>query len=127
MPEGPPLYPPEQISSQSLDFTVAETVREKLIRALSQELPYALTVETEALERSGALVKAQVVIWVERDGQKKIVVGEGGEMLKRVGSAARRELEKTLGGRFHLEIWVRVKENWSDDPRSLRRFGYQDG
>ncbi|MBX6421680.1 MAG: GTPase Era [Nevskia sp.] len=124
LPEGPPLYPPDQYCGHGLAFTVAEVVREKLVRALAQELPYALTVETESLEREGALLRASAVIWVEREGQKKIVIGEDGVMLKRVGTAARRELEFLTGARVFLKLWVRVKENWTDDPAALQRFGY---
>lgn len=124
MPDGPPLYPPDQISDHDVGFMIAEMVREKLMRALGQELPYSLTVSLDKLEREGALVKAEAVIWVEREGQKKIVIGEDGVMLKRVGSAARRELEVLYGGRFYLRLWVKVKENWTDDPAALKRFGY---
>ena len=94
------------------------------MRALGQELPYALTVTLESMIREGALLKVEAIIWVERDGQKKIVIGEDGVMLKRVGSAARRELEALYGGRIYLRLWVKVKENWTDDPTALRRFGY---
>jgi GTP-binding protein Era len=125
MPEGPPLYPEGQVAGHDLPFTVSETVREKLIKALAQELPYALTVETEKLEREGALLRASAVIWVERDGHKKIVIGENGAMLKKIGTAARRELEYLTGGKVFLKLWVRVKENWTDDPKSLQRFGYE--
>jgi GTPase len=125
VPEGPPLYPEGQVAAHNLAFTVAETVREKLMRALAEELPYALTVETESLEREGPLLRASAVIWVEREGQKKIVIGEEGAMLKRIGTAARRELESLSGGKVFLKLWVRVKDNWTDDPAALRRFGYQ--
>lgn len=124
VPEGPPLYPEGQIAGHDLAFTVSETVREKLMRALAQELPYALTVETEQLEREGTLLRASVVIWVERESQKGIVIGEDGVMLRRVGSAARRELEYLTGNKVFLKLWVRVKENWTDDPKALRQFGY---
>lgn len=124
MPEGPQLYPEGQVSGHDLGFTISETVREKLMRALGQELPYALTVETESLEREGGLLRASAVIWVERDGQKKIVIGEDGAMLKRIGTAARRELEYLTGAKVFLKLWVRVKEGWTDDPAALRRFGY---
>ncbi|HZR35745.1 MAG TPA: GTPase Era [Nevskia sp.] len=126
MPEGPPLYPEGQIVSHDLGFTVSELVREKLMRALAQELPYALTVETESLEHSGTVIRTSAVIWVERDNQKKIVIGEDGVMLKRVGSAARRELEYMTGAKVVLKLWVKVKENWTDDPQALKRFGYRD-
>ena len=127
MPEGPPLYPAGQVVGHDIGFTIAETVREKLMRALAQELPYALTVEVESLEQEGPLMKAAAVIWVERDGQKKIVIGEDGIMLKRVGTAARRELEALTGNKVFLKLWVRVKEGWTDDPKALRRFGYEQG
>jgi len=127
MPEGPPLYPEGQVVGHDLGFTISELVREKLMRGLAQELPYALTVETEALEQEGALLKASAIIWVERDGQKKIVIGENGEMLKRIGTAARRELEVITGRKVFLKLWVRVKEGWTDDPKALTRFGYEGG
>jgi GTP-binding protein Era len=126
MPEGDALYPPGQVAGHDLSFTVAETVREKLAKALAQELPYALAVQTEELEHSGTLLRASVLIWVEREGQKKIVIGEDGAMLKRIGSAARRELEYLTGNKVMLKLWVRVKENWTDDPQALRRFGYSN-
>lgn len=127
MPDGPPLYPEGQVVGHDLSFTISEMVREKLMRSLAQELPYALTVETEAVEREGGLLKASAIIWVERDGQKKIVIGEDGSMLKRVGTAARRELEEMTGGKVFLKLWVRVKEGWTDDPKALSRFGYEGG
>lgn len=126
LPEGPPLYPPGQTHGYDNAFLVAETVREKLTRTLHRELPYSLTVEVERYERDGDLDRIAAVIWVEREGQKKIVIGEGGETLKRVGSAARRELERALGRKVFLELWCRVRENWSDDLRALRRFGLSD-
>lgn len=126
MPEGPPLYPEGQIAGHDLRFTVSELVREKLMRALAQELPYALTVETETLDHSGTIIRTSAVIWVERDNQKKIVIGEDGAMLKRIGSAARRELEYMTGAKVVLKLWVKVKENWTDDPQALKRFGYLD-
>ncbi len=124
LPEGPPLYPPDQLSSHDLGFTVSEQVREKLMRQLAEELPYALTVETEKLEREGRLLRASAVIWVEREGQKKIVIGENGAMLKRIGTSARRELEALTGSKVFLKLWVRVKDGWTDDPAALKRFGY---
>ena len=126
MPEGPPLYPEGQVVGHDLGFTVSELVREKLMRALAQELPYALTVETESLDHSGTILRTSAVIWVERENQKKIVIGEEGAMLKRIGSAARRELEYMTGAKVVLKLWVKVKENWTDDPQALKRFGYRN-
>ncbi len=123
LPEGPPLYPPGQIVGHDDAFTVAEVVREKLIRNLHEELPYALTVEVEQYEREDGLDRVNAVIWVERENQRKIVIGEQGETLKKVGTAARRELERMLGRKLFLGLWCKVRENWSDDPKALRRFG----
>lgn len=124
LPEGPWLFEPDQVSDRRLDFRIVEAVREKLILLLAQELPYATTVTLESLETGSALLRASAVIWVERDGQKKIVIGEGGQMLKRIGIAARREIEAQTGRRVYLKLWVRVKRDWTDDPAALKGFGY---
>lgn len=126
VPEGPPLYPPDQLCDHDPGFLIAETVREKLIRALGQELPYSAAVTLDSMTRQGALLRVSAVIWVEREGQKKIVIGDDGVMLKRIGSAARRELEALHGGQVYLHLWVKVKANWADDPIALRRFGYEE-
>lgn len=123
LPEGPPLYPPGQVVAHDDAFSVAEVVREKLIRNLHEELPYALTVEVEHYEREEGLDRISAVIWVEREGQKKIVIGENGETLKKVGTAARRELERMFGHKVFIKLWCKVRENWSDDLKALRRFG----
>jgi GTPase len=123
LPEGPPLYPEGQVVGHDDAFTVAEVVREKLIRALHQELPYALTVEVEHYEREPGLDRVSAIVWVERDGQKKIVIGENGATLKQVGTAARRELERMFGRKLFLKLWCKTRDNWSDDPKALRRFG----
>ncbi len=123
LPEGPPLYPQGQVMGHDERFMAAEVVREKLTRALHQELPYSLTVEVEKFEREQELVRIAAVIWVEREGQKKIVIGAEGEALKAVGSAARRELERSLGRQVFLKLWCKVKENWTDDVQALKRFG----
>ena len=125
MPEGPPLYPPEQIRGYELSFSVSEIIREKLFERLGQELPYALTVETEQLERDGEMLRIGAVIWVERDGQKVIVIGQQGKGLKAVGTAARKELEQLTGRKVFLKLWVRVKAGWSDNPGALRSFGIE--
>lgn len=127
MPEGPMLFPPGQIQGHDLAFTVAECVREKLTRLLHEELPYALSVGVEALEDKPGLLRAHAVIWVEREPQKKIVVGAGGSTIKRVGTAARRDLEAQLDKKVFLQTYVRVRPNWSDDPAALRALGYDDG
>jgi len=125
LPEGPPLYPEDMITGYDESFGVAEIIREKLIRLLHQELPYALTVSVDSDEMDGALRRISATIWIEREGQKKIVIGEQGATLKQVGTAARRELERDTGGKVFLKLWCKVKENWSDDPHALKRFGYE--
>lgn len=130
MPEGPPLYPPDMVAGFDNAFLAAEIVREKLTRTLHQELPYALTVSIESYVHEPprrasdtGLHRIDAVVWVEREGQKKIVIGENGSSLKRVGTAARRELEKLIDAKVFLQIWCRVRENWSDDPKALKQFG----
>jgi len=128
LPESPPLYPPEQVTDAGDRFMAAEIIREKLTLRLQQELPYGLFVEIEGLgeaeDEPGKLV-VQAVIWVERTGQKAIVIGKGGELLKEVGRAARLDLRRHFGRPVHLELWVKVREGWSDDEQALRRFGFE--
>lgn len=123
LPEGPPLYPPDMVAGFDNEFLAAELVREKLTRTLNQELPYALTVAIESYALEGTMHRISAVIWVEREGQKKIVIGENGASLKRVGTTARKELEHLLGAKVFLQLWCRVRENWSDDPKALKLFG----
>ena len=123
LPEGDPLYPEDMVTGNDLGFTVSEVIREKLIRTLHQELPYSTTVQVEDYKREGNLDRIHAVIWVEREGQKKIVIGEGGAALKAIGTAARRDLERMLGRKVFLQIWCKIRENWSDDPKALKRFG----
>jgi len=128
LPESPQLYPPDQLTDASDRFMTAEIIREKLTRRLQEELPYGLVVEVEGIgeaeDEPGKLV-VQAVIWVERTGQKAIVIGKGGELLKEVGRAARLDLKQHFGRPVHLELWVKVREGWSDDEAALRRFGYE--
>lgn len=123
LPEGPPLYPETQRVGYDPAFGLAELIREKLVRNLHQELPYATTVGIERWESEGRLDRVSATIWVERQGQKGIVVGEGGEQLRRIGEAARREWERASGRKLYLQLWCKVRENWSDDPAALARFG----
>ncbi len=125
LPESPPHFPAEQVTDRSERFQAAEIIREKLTWRLRQELPYGLTVEIERFqEEDDDRVLIGAIIWVERPGQKAIVIGQGGEGLKDVGTRARIELSQLLGRRVHLELWVKVKENWSDSESALRQFGY---
>jgi GTP-binding protein Era len=127
LPPSPQLYPPEQITDASQQFMAAEIIREKLTLRLQDELPYGITVEIEnlgpAVDEPGKLL-IHAVIWVERTGQKAIVIGRAGERLKEIGRAARLELKQHFGQPVHLELWVKVKQDWSDDAAALRRFGF---
>ncbi len=124
MPEGPPLYPDDPAANEDLGFVLAEIVREKLMERLRQELPYVLTVQIEKLEREEGLTRVEAVIWVERENQKAIVIGGKGQALKAVGTAARKDMERRLGGKVFLKLWARSARNWTDDPQALKRFGY---
>lgn len=124
IPEGEPLYPEDMMMGHDVPFAAAEIIREKLIRNLHQEMPYATSVEIESYEREGAMDRISAIIWVERDGQKAIVIGNGGETLKLIGSNARRDIERAIGRKVFLKLWCKVKENWSDDPKALSKFGY---
>ncbi len=124
LPEGEPMYPEDMVMGHDVPFAVAEIIREKLIRNLHQEMPYATSVEIEAYERETTMDRISAIIWVEREGQKAIVIGNGGETLKLIGSNARRDIERALGRKVFLKLWCKVKENWSDDPKALAKFGY---
>jgi GTP-binding protein Era len=128
LPEGEQIYPDEQVTDATERFMVAEIVREKLMLRLQEELPYGLVVEIEGMgdsqDEPGKIV-IQAVIWVERTSQKAIVIGKAGERLKEVGRAARLDMNKLLDKHVHLELWVKVKEGWSDDESALRKFGLE--
>lgn len=127
MPEGPWLYAEDQIADVPLRFLAAETTREKLYERLHEELPYASTVETEKWEeRKDGSVRIDQVIYVERDSQKKIVLGKNGQTIKALGQAARLDLEKAFERRVHLFLFVKVRENWAKDPERLRMMGLLD-
>jgi GTP-binding protein Era len=125
LPESPPLFPQEMITDRSENFRIAEVVREKLTLALRQEVPYGLTVQVERFERDENGIAINAIIWIDRDSQKGIVVGKGGKLLKKVGRAARLELKAEFGVPVHLELWVKVKDNWSDNEKELLRLGYE--
>lgn len=124
LPESPWYYDENQISDMPLKLLSAEIVREKLFMYLHQELPYALTVEPELWEhREDGSIRAEVTIYVERDSQKIIVLGKGGAMIKRIGQSARIEIEELLEERVHLFLFVKVRENWIDDPARYSAWG----
>jgi GTP-binding protein Era len=124
LPESPPHFPADQLTDRSDEFRAAEIVREKLTLRLRQELPYGLTVALEQFKEEEGRLLVNAVIWVERSGQKAIVIGHAGENLKEVGRSARIEMSDLFGRPVHLELWVKVKENWSDNETALRQLGY---
>ena len=126
LPQGEPIFAEDQVTDRSERFLAAEFIREKLMRSLGQEIPYALTVEIEQFKMDGALRRVAAVIFVEREGQKRIVIGKAGQGLKEVGRQAREQMERTFGSKVFLELWVKVREGWSDDERALRSLGYTD-
>lgn len=126
LPEGPWLYPADQLTDRSRSFMAAELVREQLMEALGDELPYATTVAIEAFETEEQRYNIAAIIWVEREGQKKMVIGAGGKRLKGVGSGARRNMEDLFETRVYLQLWVKVREGWSNDERALQSLGYAE-
>lgn len=124
LPESPPLFPEHMHTDRSADFQAAEIIREKLTLLLHQELPYGLTVQVERYLTEGSGVTIHAIIWVERDSQKGIVVGKNGNVLKKVGRAARLEISEQLHCPVHLELWVKVKSNWADNEKDLLSLGY---
>jgi GTP-binding protein Era len=118
-------YPEDEITDRSQRFLAGELVREQLMLRLGEELPYSSTVEIEKFEVDGALLRIAAVIWVERDSQKAIVIGKGGERLKAISTGARKGMEDLFGAKVFLQTWVRVREGWSDDEAALGRFGYE--
>ncbi|MCB2426155.1 GTPase Era [Methylophaga pinxianii] len=126
MPEGEMIFDEDQLTDRSSRFLAAEMVREKLFRHLGQELPYSLTVDIEQFEDDNGMFRISAVIYVERSGQKSIVIGKKGELLKQVGKDAREDMEKLFGCKVFLQLWVKVREGWSDNERMLRNLGYND-
>jgi len=126
LPIAPPLYAEDDITDRSQRFLAAERVREQLMRQLGEELPYATTVEIERFVVDGKLLRIGAVIWVEREGQKAIVIGKKGERLKAVASRARQQMQHLFGNKVFLETWVRVREGWTDDEAALKALGYGD-
>ncbi|GAB3513750.1 GTPase Era [Pseudoxanthomonas daejeonensis] len=126
VPEAPPAYEEDEITDRSQRFLAGELVREQLMRQLGDELPYATTVEIERFAEDGELLRIGAVVWVEREGQKPIVIGKGGTRLRDIGSKARQQMERLFGRKVFLETWVRVREGWSDDEAALKAFGYGD-
>ncbi len=127
LPASPPLYPPDQETDSTERFLVAELIRERVLHHTSEEIPHAVAVQVEEFDESRRphLVKIRVVIYVERDSQKGILIGKQGRMLKAIGAEARAEIEPLLGARVFLELWVKVWKNWRKDPKALRALGFR--
>ena len=126
MPESEAHYGEDEITDKSERFLAGELVREQLMTRLGEELPYSTTVEIEKFEEDGQMLRISAVVWVERESQKPIVIGNGGERMKAISTSARIGMEKLFGRKVFLETWCRVREGWSDDEAALRRFGYLD-
>lgn len=125
LPEGPHLFPADQVTDRSERFIAGEIVREKLMRRLGDELPHRVAVVIEDYSTSDRLVEVDATIFVEREGQKAIIIGRKGARLKEIGRDARRELETLVGTQVMLRLWVKVKSGWTNDERSMRRMGYE--
>lgn len=126
LPESGHFFPEDQITDRSQRFMAAEIVREKIMRQLGDELPYAVTVEIEEFSQEETILNISALILVEREGQKRILIGEGGSRLRSIGTEARRDMERLFESKIMLRLWVKVKSGWSDDERALRSLGYDD-
>ena len=124
LPQQAAIYPEDELTDRNERFLAAELLREKVFRLLGEELPYAITVEIEKFEQEGKLRRIYAAIIVDRDGQKPILIGKGGEKLKQISSEARQDMEKLFGGKVWLETWVKVRGGWADDERALKSLGY---
>jgi GTP-binding protein Era len=126
LPEGEPIFPDDQITDRSERFFAAELLREQLTRRYHRELPYAVTVEIERFEEDDGRYNIGAVIWVEREGQRKILLGKGGQAMKETATAARKAMNDFFQTRVHLDVWIKVKKSWSSDEASLVKLGYTD-
>jgi GTP-binding protein Era len=125
LPVAPAMYADDQLTEVSLEFRIAEMIREKLTLELNQEVPYGVAVEVEQMKEEDGQLTVDAAIWVDREGQKPIVIGAKGERLKRVGRSARIALNDLLNRRLHLNLWVKVRENWADNARALKQLGLE--
>ena len=125
LPVSAPLFPDGELTDRGIQFRIAEMIREKLTLELNQEVPYGIAVEVEKLAEEDGQLNVDAAIWVDREGQKPIVIGAKGERLKRVGTSARLALNGLLGRRLHINLWVKVRENWADNARALRELGLE--
>jgi GTP-binding protein Era len=126
LPESENYFQDDQLTDKSTKYLVSELIREQLMLRLHQEIPYSSTVEVESYKEEGPVTHIHALIWVEREIQKNMIIGKGGETLKTVGSLARREIELLVGKKVHLKLWVRVKSAWANSDRLLQQLGYKD-
>ena len=126
IPTNVHLFHQDQITDRNERFLCSEIIREKITRKLGAELPYEITVEIEAFSTEVGVTHIDALILVEREGQKKIIIGDGGKCLKEIGKSARRDIEDLINSRVMLRTWVKVRSGWSDDERALRSLGYLD-
>lgn len=124
LPENEHFYPEDQLTDRSSRFLAAELVREKVMRQLGAEIPYQVTVEVEQFKQEGKVLHIHALILVEREGQKKIIIGDGGARMKKIGQEARLDMQKLFGSKVMLNLWVKVRRGWSDDERALHSLGY---
>ena len=127
LPVAVPQFPDDQLTDKSMRFISAEIVREKLFRVLEQELPYSITVNIDYYIEETDITRISATIWVERKSQKAIVIGKNGNLLKKVGTLARGDIERLIDAKVYLQLWVKVRADWADDEQSLAAFGYSDG
>ena len=125
LPQGEAWFGEDDITDRSSRFLAAEIVREKVFRLTGDEIPYVVAVTIEQFEEDGAMFRIGAVIWVDRDGHKPIVLGRGGEHMKRIASEARQDMEKLFDRKVFLQVWVKVKGGWADDSRLIKQFGYE--
>jgi GTP-binding protein Era len=123
LPESVPLYPEDMVTDKTTQFMLTEIVREKLFRYLGEELPYSMNVEIELFEETPTLISVHAVVLIDKESQKGIVIGSGGERLKKISTEARLDMEKQLDSKVFLKVWVKVKTGWADDVRFLKDFG----
>lgn len=126
LPESPHYFPEGQITDRNISFRLSEIIREKLMIELEEEVPYGISVEIDLLEKDEGQYFISAIIWVERSGQKPIVIGKKGALLKRIGMQSRNDMEEMLKEHVHLKLWVKIKEGWSDNARMLKSLGYLD-
>ncbi|MCH9698166.1 MAG: GTPase Era [Gammaproteobacteria bacterium] len=126
LPESDLIYPEDQLTDRPERFFISEIIREKLTQILSKELPYSLTIEIELYKETERLVEISAIIWVERDSQKRIVIGDKGQVLKRVGERSRVDIQNMVDRKVFLNLWVKVKSGWADNERLINTLGYHD-